>query len=118
MRASWAFLNSLCITVKFFFFFSFQPFPSVRGGHSVSSFSTPFYLQHPFPSHQLPAYLPLLHLKIFSLVSLFSSFPIENCITVKLNVKNLYNISGHRISCLKNYTPIFINIQTFCISYF
>ena len=58
------------------FFFSFQPFPSVRGGHSVSSFSTSFCLQHPFPSLQLPAYLPLLHLKIFSLVSLFSSFPV------------------------------------------
>ena len=57
-------------------FFSFQPFPSVRGGHSVSSFSTSFCLQHPSPLHQLPAYLPLLHLKIFSLVSLFSSFPV------------------------------------------
>ena len=59
-----------------FFFFSFRPFPLVRGGHSVSSFSTSFCLQHPSPSHQLPAYLPLLHLKIFSLVSLFSSFPV------------------------------------------
>ena len=59
-----------------FFFFSFWPFPLVRGGHSVSSFSTSFCLQHLSPSHQLPAYLPLLHLKIFSLVSLFSSFPV------------------------------------------
>ena len=57
-----------------FFVFSFRPFPLVRGGHSVSSFSTSFCLQHPSPSHQLHAYLPLLHLKIFSLVSLFSSF--------------------------------------------
>ena len=57
-----------------FFFFSFQPFPLVRGGHSISSFSTSFCLQCPSPSHQLPAYLLLLHLKIFSLVSLFSSF--------------------------------------------
>ena len=61
---------------KHIFFFSFQPFPSVRGGHSISSFSTSFCLQHLSPSHQLPAYLPLLHLKIFSLVSLFSSFPV------------------------------------------
>ena len=61
---------------KLFFFFSFRPFPLVRGDHSVSSFSTSFCLQHPSPSHQLPAYLPLLHLKIFSLVSLFSSFPV------------------------------------------
>ena len=68
--------NFLHSIILLFFFFSFQPFPSVRGGHSVSSFSTSFCLQHPFPSHQLPAYLPLLHLKIFSLVSLFSSFPV------------------------------------------
>ena len=61
---------------NYFFFFFFQPFPSVRGGHSISSFSTSFCLQHPSPSHQLPAYLPLLHLKLFSLVSLFSSFPV------------------------------------------
>ena len=58
----------------FFFFFSFRPFPLVRGGHSVSSFSTSFCLQCPSPSHQLPSYLLLAHLKIFSLVSLFSSF--------------------------------------------
>ena len=57
-----------------FFFFSFRPFPLVRGGHSVSSFSTSFYLQCPSSSHQLPSYLLLPHLKIFSLVSLFSSF--------------------------------------------
>ena len=36
------------------FFFSFQPFPSVRGGHSVLSSFKPFCLQHPSPSHQLP----------------------------------------------------------------
>ena len=59
---------------NFFFFFSFRPFPLVRGGHSVSSFSTFFCLRCPSPSHQLPLYLLLLHLKIFSLVSLFSSF--------------------------------------------
>ena len=35
------------IMMTVFFFFSFQPFPSVRGGHSVSSFSTSFCLQHP-----------------------------------------------------------------------
>ena len=58
------------------FFFSFRPFPLVRGCHSVPSFSTSFCLQHPSPSHQLPAYLSLLHLKIFSLVSLFSPFPV------------------------------------------
>ena len=68
--------NLVIPAVKQIFFFSFQPFPSVRGGHSVSSFSTSFCLQHPSPLHQLPAYLPLLHLKIFSLVSLFSSFPV------------------------------------------
>ena len=61
---------------KISFLFSFRPFPSVRGGHSVSSFSKPFCLQHRFPLHQLPAYLLLQHLKIFSLVSLFSSLPV------------------------------------------
>ena len=60
--------------INSFFFFSFRPFPLVRGGHSVSSFSTSFCLQCPSPSHQLPSYLLLPHLKIFSLVSLFSSF--------------------------------------------
>ena len=34
-----------------------------------------FLLQHPSPSHQLLPYLLSLHLKIFFLVSLFSSFP-------------------------------------------
>ena len=57
-------------------FFSFLPFPLVRGGHSVSSFSTSFCLQCPSPLHQLSPYLLLPHLKIFSLVSLFSSFPV------------------------------------------
>ena len=47
-----------CVCHQYFFFFSFQPFPSVRGGHSVSSFSTSFCLQHPSPLHQLPANLP------------------------------------------------------------
>ena len=56
------------------FFFSFRPFPLVTGGNSVSSFSTSFCLQCSSPSHQLPPYLLLPHLKIFSLVSLFSSF--------------------------------------------
>ena len=60
----------------FFFFFFFRPFASVRGGHSVSSFSKSFCLQHPSPLDQLPSYLLLLHLIIFSLVSLFSSFPV------------------------------------------
>ena len=55
--------------------FSFRPFSLVRGGHSISSFSTSFCLQHPSPSHQLLPYLLSLHLKIFSLVSFFSSFP-------------------------------------------
>ena len=58
------------------FFFSFRPFPSVRGGHSVSSSFKPFCLQYPSPLHQLSPYLLLLHLQIFSLVSLFSSFPV------------------------------------------
>ena len=57
-------------------FFSFRPFPSVRAGHSVSSSFKPFCLQQPSPLHQLPSYLFLLHLQIFSLVSLFSSFPV------------------------------------------
>ena len=60
--------------VSIIFFFSFRPFLLVRGGHSVLSFSTSFCLQCPSPSHQLPPYLLLPHLKIFSLVSLFSSF--------------------------------------------
>ena len=51
--------------------FSFQPFPSVRGGHSVSSFSKPFCLQHLSPLHQLPPYLLSLHLKIFFGLPLF-----------------------------------------------
>ena len=74
-------LNKIGITpilnehnLDFFFFFSFRPFPLFRVGHSVSSFSTSFCLQCPSPSHQLPSYLLLPHLKIFSLVSLFSSF--------------------------------------------
>ena len=69
--------NIFCFVFNIFFFiffFSFRPFPLVRGGHSVSSFSTSFCLQCPSPSHQLPSYLLLPHLKIFSLVSLFSSF--------------------------------------------
>ena len=65
--------KSLLLTITFF---SFRPFPLVRDGHSISSFSTSFCLQHSFPLHQLPPYLLLLHLKIFSLVSLFSSFPV------------------------------------------
>ena len=64
--------KSYCI--HHFFFFSFWPFPLVRGGHSISSFSTSFCLQCPSPSHQLSSYLLLPHLKIFSLVYLFSSF--------------------------------------------
>ena len=50
------FLNipmTFMLFVVFFFFFSFRPFPLVRVGHSVSSFSTSFCLQHPSPSHQL-----------------------------------------------------------------
>ena len=69
--------NAFIYLTKFlysiFFFFSFRPFPLVRGGHSVSSFSTSFCLQCPSSSHQLPSYLLLPHLKIFSLVALFSS---------------------------------------------
>ena len=56
--------------------FSFRPFPSVRVAHSISSSSKSFCLQHPSPLHQLSSYLLLLHLQIFSLVSLFSSFPV------------------------------------------
>ena len=61
--------------MKIFFFSSFRPFPLVRGSHSISSFFTSFCLQHLSPLHQLPPYLLSLHLKIFSLVSLFS-FPV------------------------------------------
>ena len=44
-------INIICINTCFYqFFFSFQPFPSVRGGQSISSSSKPFYLQHPSPS--------------------------------------------------------------------
>ena len=32
----------------------FQPFPSIRGNHSVLSFSKPSCLQRPSPLHQLP----------------------------------------------------------------
>ena len=53
-------------------FFFFRPFPSIRSSHSVSSFSKPSYFQRPSPLHQLPPYILSLHLKIFSLVSLFS----------------------------------------------
>ena len=56
-------------------FFSFRPFPSIRTSHSVLSSSKPSCLQHPSPSHQPPPYPPSPHPKIFSLVSLFSSFP-------------------------------------------
>ena len=56
-----------------FFLFLLSAFPLVRGGHIVS---TSFCLQCPSPSHQLPPYLLLPHLKIFSLVSLFFSFPV------------------------------------------
>ena len=59
-----------------FFFFFFWPFASIRGGHSVSCFSKPSYFQRPSPLHQLPPYLLSLHLKIFSSVSLFSSFSV------------------------------------------
>ena len=68
-----------------FFLFFFRPFPLVRGGQSVSSFSKPFCLQHPSPFHQLPPYLLSLHLKIFSLVSLFSSFPVTPCYSIQLD---------------------------------
>ena len=60
----------------FFFFFSFRPFHSIRGSHSVLPASKPSCLQRPSPSHQLLAYLLSLDLKIFSLVFLFSSFSI------------------------------------------
>ena len=56
---------------KQIFFFSFRPFPLVRGGHSISSFSTSFCLQCPSPSHQHPSYLLLPYLKIF-----FFGFPL------------------------------------------
>ena len=67
-------IYKLQVAIAMYNIFSFQPFPLVRGGYSVSSFFTSFCLQCPSPSHQLPSYLLLPHLKIFSLVSLFSSF--------------------------------------------
>ena len=68
--------NVICRNIFeiFAFFFFFRFFPSIRGSHSVLSFSKPSCFQCPFPSHQLFPYLLLLYLKIFSLVSLFSSF--------------------------------------------
>ena len=69
------------IQCSVFFFFSFRPFPSILrpfssiSSHSVLSFSKPSCLQRPSPSHQPPPYPPSPHLKIFSLVSLFSFFP-------------------------------------------
>ena len=68
--------NVICQNIFeiFAFFFFFRLFPSIRGSHSVLSFSKPSCFQCPFPSHQLFPYLLLLHLKIFSLVYLFSSF--------------------------------------------
>ena len=51
-------------------------FPSIKGSHSVLSFSKPSCFQHLSPSHQLSPYFLSLHLKIFSLVSLFFSFPV------------------------------------------
>ena len=56
--------------------FFFRPFPLIRGSHSVSSFSKLSYFQRPSPLHQLPPYLLSPHLKFFSLVSLFSCFPV------------------------------------------
>ena len=56
--------------------FFFRPFPSIRGSHSVLSVSKPFYFQRASPSQQLTPYLLSLHLKIFSLISLFSFFPV------------------------------------------
>ena len=56
------------------FFFSFRPFPSIRGSHSVLSASKSSCLQRLSPLHQLPAFLFSQDLKIFFLVSLFSSF--------------------------------------------
>ena len=64
-KLSWATANFLR------FFFSFRPFSSIKGSHSVLSFSKQFCFQCPSPSHQLPPYLLSLHLKIFSLFSLF-----------------------------------------------
>ena len=58
-----------------FFFFSFRPFPSIKGSYSVLSSNKPSCFQRPSPSHQPLPYLPSPHLKIFSLVSPFSSFP-------------------------------------------
>ena len=57
-------------------FFFFWPFPLIRNSHTILSFSKPSCLQCPSPSHQLSPYLLLQHLKIFSLVSLFFSFPV------------------------------------------
>ena len=61
---------------KYFFFFFFRLFPSIRNSHSVSCFSKAFSFQYPFPSHQLSPYFLSLHLEIFSSASLFCSFPV------------------------------------------
>ena len=70
------FLIKIKVAVLIFFFFFFRLFPSIRGGHSVSYFYKPSYFQCPSPLHQLSPYLLSQHLQIFSLVSLFSSFPV------------------------------------------
>ena len=54
------------------YFSSFQIFSSVRGSHSVSSFSKPFCLQRPSPSHQLPPYLHIF----FASKNLFFGLPL------------------------------------------
>ena len=52
------------------FFFFFRLFSSIRGSHSVLSFSKAFCFQCPSFSHQLPPYLLSVHLEIFSSASL------------------------------------------------
>ena len=58
--------------------FFFRPFLFIKGSHSVSYFSKPSCFQCPYILHQLAPYLFSLHLliEIFSLASLFFSFPV------------------------------------------
>ena len=51
--------------MAFFFFFSFRPFPSIRGRHSVLSFFKPSCFQRPSPLHQPSPFL-LRHIQKFS----------------------------------------------------
>ena len=59
--------------IFFFFVFFFRPFPSIRGSHSVSSFSKPSCFQCPSPLHQIFPYL-LSSKNLLFILSLFLCF--------------------------------------------